>query len=140
MAELVNNKMPVAVHICQFFQRTGTCKFGDSCRFSHDVSPRHAPRSQVCDLFRRTGNCKFGDQCRFSHDQRPAKPEVCRMFQTTGLCKFGARCRFSHAVEDKNAVPADGWTAMHQAAWAGDTRTLARLLVSQLELAQVSAR
>ena len=82
MAELVNNKMPVAVHICQFFQRTGTCKFGDSCRFSHDVSPRHAPRP----------------------------------------------------------LPADGWTAMHQAAWAGDTRTLARLLVSQLQLAQVSAR
>ena len=67
--------------ICSHFARTGWCKFGSTCRFSHDTSDakrvsqalresddkRSARTDRVCSFFSRTGHCRFGDRCRFVH-------------------------------------------------------------------------
>jgi len=48
--------------ICRYYL-TGTCKYGNNCKFSHDLS---LPPSQVCYYYKR-GKCKFGNACRFLH-------------------------------------------------------------------------
>lgn len=65
------------MRICTHFARTGTCKFGASCRFSHDLTDQNRvtaaldedrnARGQLCSFFQRTGFCKHGDKCRFLH-------------------------------------------------------------------------
>ena len=61
------------------FERTGHCKYGDQCRFTHDVQPAKepAPQKRAQEVpakdpkyAGRTGNCRYGDQCkgeRFHH-------------------------------------------------------------------------
>ncbi|GER35234.1 zinc finger CCCH-type family protein [Striga asiatica] len=68
---------------CQYYLRTGTCKFGPSCKFNH---PKNAggslasaplniygyplrPGEKECSYYLKTGQCKFGLTCKFDHPQ-----------------------------------------------------------------------
>lgn len=62
--------------VCDFFQKTGHCKFGASCKFHHPLEfavPLNAaglplrPGQSRCTFFERTGACKFGAACKFDH-------------------------------------------------------------------------
>ncbi|KAI9183223.1 hypothetical protein H9P43_004140 [Blastocladiella emersonii ATCC 22665] len=60
---------------CNFFNKTGWCKFGDNCRYSHDSSlvelePGKKLKQQCVHFVR--GNCRYGDRCHFSHDVAPS--------------------------------------------------------------------
>ncbi|KAL4433623.1 hypothetical protein ABPG75_000064 [Micractinium tetrahymenae] len=64
--------------VCDFFQKTGHCRFGSSCRFHHPPEfavalNRHGlpiRRGQpFCSFFERTGQCKFGPSCKFDHGE-----------------------------------------------------------------------
>ncbi|ANM60932.1 Zinc finger C-x8-C-x5-C-x3-H type family protein [Arabidopsis thaliana] len=50
---------------CRFFMNTGTCKYGDDCKYSH---PGGQP---ACGNFRSYGFCKFGPNCKFDHPMLP---------------------------------------------------------------------
>ncbi|KAF8084169.1 hypothetical protein N665_0730s0012 [Sinapis alba] len=65
---------------CQYFMRTGDCKFGNSCRFHHPLeaaSPKGVTLSNIglplrpgtaqCSHFAQHGICKFGPACKFDH-------------------------------------------------------------------------
>ncbi|KAG5408666.1 hypothetical protein IGI04_004985 [Brassica rapa subsp. trilocularis] len=65
---------------CQYFMRTGDCKFGNSCRFHHPLeaaSPKGVnlspiglpirPGTAQCSHFAQHGVCKFGPACKFDH-------------------------------------------------------------------------
>ncbi|KAJ4910683.1 Zinc finger CCCH domain-containing protein 58 [Raphanus sativus] len=65
---------------CQYFMRTGDCKFGTSCRFHHPLeaaSPKGVSLSHIglplrpgtaqCSHFAQHGFCKFGPACKFDH-------------------------------------------------------------------------
>ncbi|MBA0860873.1 hypothetical protein Goshw_022100 [Gossypium schwendimanii] len=66
---------------CQYYLRTGDCKFGSSCRYHHPrdkvvpwtnciLSPMGLPlRSggQPCSFYLQNGHCKFGSTCKFDH-------------------------------------------------------------------------
>uniref|UniRef100_A0A6T9YPE5 C3H1-type domain-containing protein n=1 Tax=Bigelowiella natans TaxID=227086 RepID=A0A6T9YPE5_BIGNA len=73
---------------CQFYMKTGECKFGATCRFDHpfhvQVTPhlnmRPAdrvnskglplrPGVQPCSFYMKTGDCKFGITCKFDHPE-----------------------------------------------------------------------
>ncbi|XP_054819351.1 zinc finger CCCH domain-containing protein 32 isoform X2 [Prosopis cineraria] len=66
---------------CQYYLKTGTCKFGASCKFHH---PKHGggslsqaplnihgyplrPGEKECSYYLKTGQCKFGMTCKFHH-------------------------------------------------------------------------
>mmetsp|Transcript_28727 Transcript_28727/g.50545 ORF Transcript_28727/g.50545 Transcript_28727/m.50545 type:complete len:425 (-) Transcript_28727:396-1670(-) len=65
---------------CQYFMKSGECKFGQTCRFNH---PEHAavgvmlnskgypmrPGFPACQFFTKTGECKFGQTCKFDHPE-----------------------------------------------------------------------
>ena len=61
---------------CDFYVKTGHCRYGESCRFDHP--PGYAvrlsgeglplrPGEVMCRYYERNGECKFGPACRFNH-------------------------------------------------------------------------
>lgn len=61
---------------CDFYVKTGHCRFGESCRFDHPpeyavrLSKQGLPLRQgqpMCQYYERHGDCKFGPACRFDH-------------------------------------------------------------------------
>ncbi|XP_010523985.1 PREDICTED: zinc finger CCCH domain-containing protein 32-like [Tarenaya hassleriana] len=66
---------------CQYYLRTGDCKFGLSCKFHHPrdrVPPRAncilspiglplRPGVQPCTFYLQNGFCRFGSTCKFDH-------------------------------------------------------------------------
>ncbi|CAN8314507.1 unnamed protein product [Cochlearia groenlandica] len=66
---------------CQYYLKTGDCKFGASCKFHHPrdrVPPRAncilspiglplRPGVQRCNFYVQNGFCKFGSTCKFDH-------------------------------------------------------------------------
>ncbi|GLT95510.1 hypothetical protein SLE2022_131890 [Rubroshorea leprosula] len=67
--------------VCQFYMKTGDCKFGVVCRFHHPrerippppdciLSPIGLPLREgepLCIFYSRYGICKFGPSCKFDH-------------------------------------------------------------------------
>ncbi|CAN0855878.1 Zinc finger CCCH domain-containing protein 32 [Linum grandiflorum] len=66
---------------CQYYMKTGDCKFGSSCRYHHP-SELSAPKSNLtlsplglplrpgaalCTHYAQRGQCKFGSACKFDH-------------------------------------------------------------------------
>uniref|UniRef100_A0A803Q6P1 C3H1-type domain-containing protein n=2 Tax=Cannabis sativa TaxID=3483 RepID=A0A803Q6P1_CANSA len=106
---------------CIYYLRTGSCGYGNNCRFNH---PAYAPQAQYngelpervgqpdCGYFLKTGTCKYGSTCKFHHprDRRGAGPvsfnmlglpmrqeeKSCPYYVRTGACKFGPACKFHH--------------------------------------------
>ncbi|XP_059438999.1 zinc finger CCCH domain-containing protein 32 isoform X2 [Corylus avellana] len=64
---------------CQYYMRTGDCKFRSSCRYHHPrdrvvprtfLSPIGLPLrlgAQPCAFYLQNGHCKFGSTCKFDH-------------------------------------------------------------------------
>ncbi|XP_028762262.1 zinc finger CCCH domain-containing protein 32 isoform X2 [Neltuma alba] len=64
---------------CQYYLRTGDCKYGSACRFHHPrdrtVTRPHLspiglplrPGVQPCVFYLQNGHCKFGSTCKFDH-------------------------------------------------------------------------
>ncbi|KAJ0231307.1 Zinc finger CCCH domain-containing protein 67 [Hirschfeldia incana] len=83
---------------CSFYIRTGSCKYGSSCKFNHPLrrNPQigrekvrerereedmENPRLLECKYYFRTGGCKYGETCRFSHTKQqhtslPSRPQL----------------------------------------------------------------
>ncbi|VDD85588.1 unnamed protein product [Enterobius vermicularis] len=63
--------------LCQAYKTTGTCEYGDRCRFAHSKEELRLPpqahpkyKTQLCRKFAILGMCPYGARCQFIH-QRP---------------------------------------------------------------------
>lgn len=68
---------------CQYYMKTGDCKFGSSCRYHHPpelVAPKTTPILSPMGL-----------------PLRPGAPP-CTHYAQRGACKFGAACKFDHPM------------------------------------------
>lgn len=61
---------------CEFYVRTGFCKFGQACKFDHplrlavrlnSLGLPVRPQETTCPFYAKTGLCKFGPSCKFHH-------------------------------------------------------------------------
>ncbi|XP_076918099.1 zinc finger CCCH domain-containing protein ZFN-like [Bidens hawaiensis] len=68
---------------CQFYMKTGDCKFGAVCRFHH-------PRERVIPA----PDCALSP---VGLPLRPGKP-LCIFYSRYGICKFGLSCKFDHPM------------------------------------------
>ncbi|XP_068326118.1 zinc finger CCCH domain-containing protein 58-like [Pyrus communis] len=68
---------------CQYYMRTGDCKFGSSCRYHH---PPEVVQSKTTVLLSSSGL-----------PSRPGAP-LCTHYQQRGACKFGSACKFDHPI------------------------------------------
>ncbi|KAJ4851356.1 hypothetical protein Tsubulata_044515 [Turnera subulata] len=68
---------------CQFYMKTGDCKFGAVCRFHH-------PRERVIPA----PDCVLSP---IGLPLRPGEP-LCIFYSRYGICKFGPSCKFDHPM------------------------------------------
>ncbi|PSR95275.1 Zinc finger CCCH domain-containing protein [Actinidia chinensis var. chinensis] len=88
---------------CDYYMKTGECKFGENCKFHHPIdrsaatlSTREAQQQNVkltlaglprregavhCPYYMKTGTCKYGATCKFDH---PPPGEVMAMATSQG--------------------------------------------------------
>lgn len=68
---------------CEFYIKTGDCKFGAVCRFHH-------PRERVIPM----------PDCHLSPIGLPLRPgePLCIFYSRYGICKFGPSCKFDHPM------------------------------------------
>ncbi|XP_043722092.1 zinc finger CCCH domain-containing protein ZFN-like isoform X2 [Telopea speciosissima] len=68
---------------CQFYMKTGDCKFGSVCRFHH-------PRERQIPV----PDCMLSP---LGLPLRPGEP-LCMFYSRYSICKFGPNCKFDHPV------------------------------------------
>ncbi|PKA58461.1 Zinc finger CCCH domain-containing protein 32 [Apostasia shenzhenica] len=75
---------------CQFYMRTGDCKFGASCKYHH-------PRDWSMPM----------TNCMLSRLGLPLRPgaQICAYYSRHGVCKFGPTCKFDHPVRTLSYGP-----------------------------------
>ncbi|GMH28426.1 hypothetical protein Nepgr_030269 [Nepenthes gracilis] len=75
---------------CQYYLKTGDCKFGSSCRYHHP--PEWVAPSTGCAL---------------SHMGLPLRPgaPTCAYYAQNGICKFGPTCKFDHPMGSLSYSP-----------------------------------
>jgi hypothetical protein len=96
-----------ATQICYEYRDTGSCKFGDSCKFAHGAAAA-APAPAG-------GGKRGGGAAAASAAARAAPVEKkrvsaeelqgvgrleCRLWKQSGRCEFGDNCRFVHSRAD----------------------------------------
>ncbi|CAN8315805.1 unnamed protein product [Cochlearia groenlandica] len=73
---------------CRFFLNTGTCKYGDDCKYSHPKEGMLQPHPNLINP-----NVLL--------PARPGQP-ACGNFKAYGVCKYGANCKFDHSIVPLN--------------------------------------
>ncbi|KAH9739241.1 hypothetical protein WN944_005219 [Citrus x changshan-huyou] len=68
--------------LCNKWQETGSCPYGDYCQFAHDFT-------ELRPVIRHP---KY-------------KTEVCRMVLSGGTCPYGHRCHFRHSLTEQERIP-----------------------------------
>uniref|UniRef100_A0A7C8Z3T4 C3H1-type domain-containing protein n=1 Tax=Opuntia streptacantha TaxID=393608 RepID=A0A7C8Z3T4_OPUST len=69
--------------VCQYYLKTGDCKFGAVCRFHH-------PRERLIPA----PDCLLSP---LGLPLRPGEP-LCIFYSRYGICKFGPNCKFDHPM------------------------------------------
>lgn len=69
---------------CQFYMKTGDCKFGAVCKFHH-------PKERLVPA----PDCVLSP---IGLPLRPGEP-LCMFYSRYGICKFGPSCKFDHPME-----------------------------------------
>ncbi|KAL2327090.1 hypothetical protein Fmac_020517 [Flemingia macrophylla] len=104
IAETIYPQRPGQIE-CDYYMKTGECKFGERCKFHHPIdrsapslsklataiklTPAGLPRREgavICPYYLKTGTCKFGATCKFDH---PPPGEVMEMAKSQGTSANG---------------------------------------------------
>ncbi|XP_010556971.1 PREDICTED: zinc finger CCCH domain-containing protein 3-like [Tarenaya hassleriana] len=68
---------------CRYFMSTGTCKYGDDCKYNHPKERNsQSPQNLLSPVVL---------------PSRPGQP-ACTNFMAYGFCKFGPNCKFDHSL------------------------------------------
>ena len=93
---------PVAQVSCRFF-KSGTCKYGERCRFRHDETGEEASLHESNFQQARNRGLNQPNQAPLSDTTEPATQVSCRFFNLGG-CRSGDSCSFRHDVKDKEEI------------------------------------
>ncbi|GAQ85257.1 hypothetical protein KFL_002260130 [Klebsormidium nitens] len=94
--------------LCQFFRKTGDCKYGVLCKFDHP-EPGSSKRKRASDddlqdvpLYAVLPGSSYAGNAApparaVALPQRPGQPE-CAYYIRTGTCQYGATCKYNHPL------------------------------------------
>lgn len=91
---------------CAFFLKTGSCKFGDTCKFDHPgaaaqpAPPRfNATFNTTNPIAARIQNPQHTRGATADDGIHPIRPgqQLCSYYAKTGECKFGSTCKWDHS-------------------------------------------
>ncbi|VVA94469.1 unnamed protein product [Arabis nemorensis] len=82
----VYNQGMTKTELCNKWQETGTCPYGDHCQFAHGIK-------ELRPVIR--------------HPRY--KTEVCRMVLAGDICPYGHRCHFRHSLSEQEKLMAAGF-------------------------------
>ncbi|KAJ8615632.1 hypothetical protein MRB53_035004 [Persea americana] len=76
---------------CQFYMKTGNCKFKSACRYHH-------PKSRLSNS---------PATCVLSSMGLPLRPDqmICMHYSRYGICKFGPACKYDHPINYGPGAP-----------------------------------
>ncbi|GAA0143517.1 RNA metabolism protein [Lithospermum erythrorhizon] len=74
---------------CDFYIKTGICKFGDKCRFHH-------PLDRPTNTMTTTEAYQLNVKLSLAGLPRREGAVHCPYYMKTGTCKYGATCKFDH--------------------------------------------
>ncbi|RWR96954.1 zinc finger CCCH domain-containing protein 67 isoform X2 [Cinnamomum micranthum f. kanehirae] len=76
---------------CQFYMKTGNCKFKSACRYHH-------PKSRLSNS---------PATCVLSSMGLPLRPDqmICMHYNRYGICKFGPACKYDHPINYGPGTP-----------------------------------
>lgn len=87
--------------LCNKWQETGTCPYGDNCQFAHGIA-------ELRPVIR--------------HPRY--KTEVCRMVLAGDSCPYGHRCHFRHSLTEQETVLPPRWLKKKKTASGYHLRSL----------------
>ncbi|KAK4439512.1 Zinc finger CCCH domain-containing protein 37 [Sesamum alatum] len=74
---------------CDYYMKTGICKFGNNCKFHHPVD-RSAPTASATEPLQQNVKLTLAGL------PRREGAIHCPYYMKTGTCKYGATCKFDH--------------------------------------------
>lgn len=120
---------------CPFYLKTGSCKYGATCRHNHPDLPGYPPvPSSLSNVLHSTSNLNLGvinpatsvlpsidprlaqttlGASPVIYPQRPGQME-CDFYMKTGVCKFGEKCKFHHPIDRSAPTPLMAKQALQQ--------------------------
>ncbi|KAL5222430.1 hypothetical protein ABZP36_027143 [Zizania latifolia] len=75
--------------VCDFYMKTGFCKFSERCKFHHPID-RSAPDVENWESSQQAVPLTLAGL------PRREGADVCAFYMKTGACRFGVHCRFDH--------------------------------------------
>lgn len=110
--------------VCRFYGTANGCRYGNRCRYSHDISQSMTSRGPSSYSGQSSpGGWRGRQQATASHSSRPSNggrggfklggvpPNVCQFYWMSGLCNRGFECSFRHVKGPATADAEDGATA-----------------------------
>tara|TARA_R110002050_G_scaffold225320_6_gene361238 strand:+ start:315 stop:1541 length:1227 start_codon:yes stop_codon:yes gene_type:complete len=74
--------------LCNFWKANNTCKFGDTCKYSHPTGNNNTAQGKA----NHKGNYEKGEV------------QICKYFALNGTCNYGDKCKYSHASSSDSAT------------------------------------
>eukprot|EP00262_Sarcandra_glabra_P016846 TRINITY_DN5608_c0_g2_i1.p1 TRINITY_DN5608_c0_g2~~TRINITY_DN5608_c0_g2_i1.p1 ORF type:complete len:533 (+),score=99.57 TRINITY_DN5608_c0_g2_i1:148-1746(+) len=75
---------------CDFYMKTGVCKFGERCKYHHPVDRSAPTPSMMMQVVQQDVKLTLAGL------PRREGAVICPFYMKTGTCKYGATCRFDH--------------------------------------------
>ncbi|KAM0858717.1 hypothetical protein ACQ4PT_047646 [Festuca glaucescens] len=76
--------------VCDFYMKTGYCKFLERCKFHHPVDRSASDPAANCEPSQQPVTLTLAGF------PRREDADICAFYMKTGTCRFGALCKFDH--------------------------------------------
>ena len=96
---------------CSFYVKTGSCKFGEACKFNHPLELGSGGSKVLggTGSFNRmdTSVRNLGGAAMTTADGYPVRPGApdCSFYMKTGQCKYMQTCKFNHPRKGPTGLP-----------------------------------
>lgn len=98
---------------CRFFA-AGNCRFGQSCRYSHnDSGTGHSPSCCERNVCNNIDPLSWSSGAPLLQDPAPPPASIACRFFAQGSCKFGNKCRFHHSQQVRQHSRILYWIFFH---------------------------